>query len=84
MKREVIDLQAGETNDGQDMKPVMFQVWIDINCGYAEPCWWWNSPPKLLQGALVESAKCRAGGFPSKVMPENTNPRPDGRWDNPC
>lgn len=69
--------------NAEDFKPVLFQVWIDTNCGFAEPDWYWNSEPKLLQHALVEAAECRARRFPTKILPEGMNPRPDGRWDNP-
>jgi hypothetical protein len=65
-------------------KPALFQVWIDLGCGIAEPDWWWNSPPKPLPDALEEAAKCRSTtSIPAKVFPEGVNPRPDGRWDNP-
>jgi hypothetical protein len=61
----------------------LFQVWFDVNCGFGSPDWWWNSPPQSLPGALTEAADSRLRGYPTKVMPEGVNPRPDGRWDNP-
>jgi hypothetical protein len=81
----VIERQIVEATGSQAIKPGLFQVWIDVNCGFdAAPDWWWNSPPKPLQGALNEAAECRDKGIPSCVTPEGMNPRPDGRWDNPC
>lgn len=80
----VIDRQAHEVADEQEIMLGLFQVWIDTKCGLFEPDWWWNSEPQPLQGALDEAAECRAGGFPAQVMPEGMNPRSDGRWDNPC
>ena len=79
----VIDRQLDETTDEQEIKPGLFQVWIDLSCGFATPDWWWNSEPQPLPGALEEAAECRASGFPARVMPEGMNPRPDGRWDCP-
>lgn len=64
--------------------PGLFQVWIDLNFGEGDPDWWWNSEPQQLQGALDEAADCRAHGWVAQVRPEGSNPRPDGRWDNPC
>lgn len=59
----------------------LFQVWVDRNCGFSEQDWSWNSAPKKLGAALDEAADCRARGFPTKILPEGMNPRPDGRWD---
>lgn len=61
----------------------LFQVWIDLNAGEGEPDWWWNTPPKPLPDAVAESIECRRGGWVTQVLPEGTNPRKDGRWDNP-
>ncbi|WP_157257233.1 hypothetical protein [Methyloversatilis discipulorum] len=81
----VTERQIVEATDSQEIKLGLFQVWIDVNCGLdAAPDWWWNSEPQPLQGALNEAAECRDKGVPARVMPEGMNPRPDGRWDNPC
>lgn len=64
-------------------RPLLFQVWIDLTFGSPEPDWWWNSPPKPIQDALLEAADARAKGWVAKMLPEGVNPRPDGRWDNP-
>lgn len=79
----VIERLTGSTTDDQDINPGLFQVWIDVNCGFNAPDWCWNSEPQPLQTALDEAAECRRMRFPAKVMPEGMNPRPDGRWDNP-
>lgn len=63
--------------------PALYQVWIDLNFGEGDPDWWWNSAPKALSGAVAESIECRQAGWVTQVLPEGTNPRPDGRWDNP-
>lgn len=62
----------------------LFQVWIDLNCGQGEVDWWWNSAPQKLFPALEEAQKIRAKGWICAVLAEGHNPRPDGRWDNPC
>lgn len=69
----------------EPVTPMLFQVWIDEDCGrMPEPCWWWNSPPQPLRHALQEAADARAEGWIVCVLPEGQNPRPDGRWDDPC
>ena len=61
----------------------LFQVWVDLNFGEEEPDWWWNSPPQPLADAVEESIDLRRGGYVTQLLPEGTNPRKDGRWDNP-
>lgn len=68
---------------GQEFKPLLYQVWIDLRFGEDDPDWWWNSEPQPLSGALRESEETRAEGWHCQVRPEGDNPRPDGRWDNP-
>jgi hypothetical protein len=70
----------------ESAKPQLFQVWIDLNYGDEPSEWWWNTPPKPLKDALEESARLKAEdpAWVTKVLPEGSNPRPDGRWDNPC
>ncbi len=63
--------------------PLLFQVWIDLEFGEAKADWWWNSPPKPIGDALDEAAEARKSEWVCVVLPEGTNPRPDGRWDNP-
>lgn len=54
--------------------PQFFQVWIDSWCGLNPvPCWDWNSPPKLLEAALVEAAECRRAGYPTRLVPVTHN-----------
>lgn len=67
----------------EEVAPGLFQVWIDLGCGEVPPDWWWNSPPQPLASALDEAADARRSGWIAVVMPEGTNPRADGRWDNP-
>lgn len=56
-------------------RPLMFQVWIDTNCGlYVPPDWEWNSPPKPLAWALDEACECRRRGFPAVILPEGQQP----------
>ena len=74
---EVVEFDRASTAD------FLFQVWIDLCFGEGEPDWWWNSPPQPLPDAVAESIECRAAGWVSQVLPEGTNPRKDGRWDNP-
>ena len=63
----------------------LFVVWFDTNCGVGAPDWWWEIPgPQPLPAALDLAAELRADGWLCKVMPDNMNPRPDGRWDNPA
>lgn len=63
-------------------KPALFQVWIDSNMAViSPPCWDWNSAPKPLADALEEAIVCRAHEYPTMVLPEGQNPRPDGSWD---
>lgn len=68
--------------DGAD-KPLLLQVWIDLNFGQQPSDWWWNSPPKPAKEALQEATEARAGGWTVVITPEGQNPRADGRWDNP-
>lgn len=69
--------------DEREMKPDLFQVWIDLNFGEGPEDWWWNTPPKPLSDALVEAAKLRAQDWIVTVTPDGESPRADGRWDNP-
>lgn len=75
----VIETTAVKGSESQ----FLFQVWIDLSFGVAPSDWWWNSPPQPLGGALQEAADARANEWVCLVMPEGTNPRNDGRWDNP-
>ena len=81
----VIERRPLEADEEQVPTDGLFQVWIDLGKPEAgiPSDWWWNSPPQPLSSALDEATECRAKGFAAKVMPEGTNPRPDGRWDNP-
>lgn len=73
------------TRAEKPLTPLLFQVWFDVGCGGSQQeDFWWNSPPKLLQGALDEAAQLRASGWIAMVLPEGQNPRCDGRWDNPA
>lgn len=82
----LVDQKAKDISLGRSQQPLLFQVWIDLHVGglVGPPEWWWNSPPKPLADALDEAAKARESDWVCVVMPEGTNPRPDGRWDNPC
>ena len=66
-----------------EFKPLLWQVWIDLNGGESEPDWWWNSEPQPLFAALQEAEECRSTEWVCQVRQEGDNPRPDGRWDNP-
>lgn len=82
-------LEKQPTTTDQPERPMLFVVWIDCNCGIEDlgTDWEMNSahlcPAKPLQDALDESAVCQANGYPTKIMPEGTTPRPDGLFSNP-
>lgn len=67
-------------------RPALFVVWIDTNLGdvpYPSD-WEMNSPPQPLPWALDEAQECRAGGWPTTILPEGQTPRPDGLFTNPA
>lgn len=62
----------------------LFVVWFDVNGGYPPSDWWWEVlGPQPLAPALDLAAELRSQGWICQVVPEEQNPRPDGRWDNP-
>lgn len=67
--------------------PMLFRVWIDTACGYAAPDWELDiDDPEPLGQALDHAAQLRASNWLVLVLPEHSDPRPDGRrdrWDNP-
>lgn len=81
----VIERIVSETTEDQVPTDGLFVVWFDLNFGQGSPDWWWEIPgPQPLPAALDLAAELRADGWLCKVMPDNMNPRPDGRWDNPA
>jgi hypothetical protein len=74
-----MEIDVTSAKQSEDIKPLLFIVWIDDNFGYELPNWEWNSPPKPIEGALEEAQECRATGYPTQIWPEGQTPRPDGR-----
>lgn len=79
----VVELDQLLVDDEEDIRPGLFQVWIDLQFGDPPADWWWNSEPQSLKEALQEAAEERQRGWVCMELPEGQNPRPDGRWDNP-
>jgi hypothetical protein len=61
----------------------LFHVWYDLDCGFAPSDWWYDPPALPLSVALDLAAELRRDDWICKVMPDDQNPRPDGRWDHP-
>lgn len=81
----VIDRVLMDSTEERVPTDGLFVVWYDIRCGHPPADWWWEIPgPQPLSPALALAAEMRARGWICKVVPEDCNPRPDGRWDNPC
>lgn len=78
----VINRQTAK--DTLSERPLLFAVWVDVNCGlYPYTDWEMNTHPKELHAALDESFECQQRGFPTKIMLEGKTPRPDGLFTNP-
>ena len=79
----VIDTKHTDLVDKQVPTDGLFIVWYDLNCGSLPSDWWWDPPAQPLSAALDIAAELRRDDWICKVMPEDQNPRPDGRWDHP-
>ncbi|CAE6846273.1 hypothetical protein R75461_07257 [Paraburkholderia nemoris] len=79
----LIDTKHTDSVDEQVPTDGLFIVWYDLNCGSSPADWCWDPPAQPLSAALDLAAELRRNDWICKVMPEDQNPRPDGRWDNP-
>jgi hypothetical protein len=71
--------------DARSYLEPLYQVWFDVNCGQeATADWWWDTEPEPCSAAYIHAADLKSSGWICVVLPEGKNPRPDGRWDNPC
>ena len=74
-----MEIDVASVKQREDIKPLLFIVWIDDSLGYKLPNWEWNSPPQPIKGALEEAQECREAGIAAQIWPEGQSPRPDGR-----
>ncbi|WP_430231808.1 hypothetical protein [Paraburkholderia tropica] len=76
-------VETSHTDHADEHVPTdgLFNVWYDLNCGCVPSDWCYDPPALPLSVALDLAAELRKGDWLVKVMPDDQNPRPDGRWD---
>ncbi|CAE6820431.1 hypothetical protein R70006_06172 [Paraburkholderia domus] len=77
----VVETNQSEHVDEQIPTDGLFNVWYDLNCGCLPSDWCCDPPGVPLAIALDRAAELRKNEWIVKVMPDDQNPRPDGRWD---